>query len=147
MESTSWVLPCSMISPDFITATRSHSLATTPKSCVITSIDTPDVFIFSSSFKIKYSLAASTAVVISSAIISFEAAGNHTQSQNKRRSHAILQQNSVAAFFCGCPCLSETESLGAHSTSVETLKMSLPIPLPHSTALLSSSILSYHQIT
>ena len=31
--------------------------------------------------------------------------------------------------------------------SVETLKMSLPIPLPHSTALLSSSILSYHQIT
>ena len=32
-------------------------------------------------------------------------------------------------------------------TSVETLKMSLPIPLPHSTALLSSSILSYHQIT
>ena len=42
-------------------------------------------------------------------------AGNHTQSQNKRRSHAILQQNSVAAFFCGCPCLSETESLGAHS--------------------------------
>ena len=28
-----------------------------------------------------------------------------------------------------------------------TIEMSLPIPLPHSTALLSSSILSYHQIT
>ena len=68
---TSLVFPVSMISPFFITATRSHILAATPKSWVTTIMETPDFFNFSNSFRIRYSLAASTAVVISSAIINF----------------------------------------------------------------------------